>query len=66
MASIKCTYINCIVIALAEKTGNTSTGTTFNTKNLFKMPNTHFKSQIYRYKVVSYCTTVSSVAGCLL
>ena len=42
MASIKCTWINSIVIVSAEKTGNTSTGTTLSM--LKKVPNMHFKS----------------------
>ena len=53
-----------------SKTDNTSTGTTLNAKNPFKMPNTQFKSQIYRLKVfvtiqLPYCVSVLLLtSGC--
>ena len=66
MASVKCTWINSMVIVSAEKTGNASTGITVSTLKIYsrclicilKVKYTEFK--------VSYFTTLVCLMACLL
>ena len=62
----KCTWINCSVIVSVKKTGNTSTYlyTFINAKNLFKMPNMHFKSQIYRIQIFLLYNSFICLTAC--
>ena len=60
MASIKCTWINSIVIVSAEITGNTSIGTTLSTLKIYSRCLIHILKVKYTEFKVSYFKTFLS------